>query len=437
MNAFYFPTGDSQKDSGHEIEFMLDTGAACSIIKYRTFLEIAQFRQAIAVVRSKQKTKTYTGDIVSMIGLTTLSFSFDSDGEHQFELRIGITETQTSNLLGIEFCRQYVSNLQFEIPAIELNNTANAICYGNICSTKPYPFVSKIHTIRTPHQIHIDAKTSTVWKYSWEGKSRNFPPGTTFLPHRHSVKSGLDFVNVLCTQSENCLPFLMENSRNYQITLNKGVNGYSSLDISDRDRPKYQIKDCIQKVSSILSENDQWNECFLLHSTVPCKPHLQDEIQILNRNDETIFQANTAIAHCISADAKMSKGFAEAICSRVHGLREYCRKTKPIVGSIIPFWDPESNIFIYNLVTKSKLYEKPTVDNLRISLKNMRGHALLNNITTISMPKIGCGLSKLQWTDVFKLLQDTFTYSGIQIQIITKRETDSIRRNLHPTTNTM
>ena len=62
----------------------------------------------------------------------------------------------------------------------------------------------------------------------------------------------------------------------------------------------------------------------------------------------------------------------------------------------------------------------------------MRGHALLNNITKISMPKIGCGLDKLQWTDVFKLIQDTFIYSGIQIQIVTARETDSIRRNPSP-----
>ena len=105
---------------------MLDTGAARSIINYRTFLKIAQFRQPITVVRSKQKTKTYTGDIVPMIGHTTLSFSFDSDGEHQFELRIWITETQTSNLLGIEFCRQYVSKLLFAIPAIELKNSE---CY--------------------------------------------------------------------------------------------------------------------------------------------------------------------------------------------------------------------------------------------------------------------------------------------------------------------
>ena len=113
MNAFYFPTGDSQKDSGLEIEFMLDTGAACSIVNYRKFLEIAQFRQPITVARSRQKTKTYTGDIVPMIGHTTLSFSFDSDREHQFELRIWITETQTSNILGSEFCRQYVSKLHF------------------------------------------------------------------------------------------------------------------------------------------------------------------------------------------------------------------------------------------------------------------------------------------------------------------------------------
>ena len=93
MDAFYFPTGESQKGSGLELQIMLDTGATCSIITYRTFPEIAQFRQPITVVRSEQKTNTYFGDIVPMVGHTTLSFSFDSGGEHQFELRIWITET--------------------------------------------------------------------------------------------------------------------------------------------------------------------------------------------------------------------------------------------------------------------------------------------------------------------------------------------------------
>ena len=59
----------------------------------------------------------------------------------------------------------------------------------------------------------------------------------------------------------------------------------------------------------------------------------------------------------------------------------------------------------------------------------MRGHSLLDIITKISMSKIGCVLEKLQWTDVFIFIQDTFTYSEIQIQTLTKKETDSIRRN--------
>ena len=58
----------------------------------------------------------------------------------------------------------------------------------------------------------------------------------------------------------------------------------------------------------------------------------------------------------------------------------------------------------------------------------MRRHALLSKITKIN-DKIVSGLDKLQWTDVFKLIQDTFTNYGIQIQIITTRETDSIRGN--------
>ena len=182
-------------------------------------------------------------------------------------------------------------------------------------------------------------------------------------------------------------------------------------------------------VVSILTENGQHNECFLLHSTVPCEPDIQDKIQILIGKDEKSFQANTAIAHCISADAKMSEGFEETICRRVNGLQKICRRAKTTVGSALPYWDPESNNFIYNLVTKSKFFEKPKLDNIRLSLANMRGHALPNNITKISMPKSGCGLDKLQCTDVFKLIQDTFKYSGIQIQIIIKLETHSIRGN--------
>ena len=54
----------------------------------------------------------------------------------------------------------------------------------------------------------------------------------------------------------------------------------------------------------------------------------------------------------------------------------------------------------------------------------MRGHALLNNVHIVTMPKIGCGLDKLSWNEVLKILKDTFTDSGIPIQIISRNELD-------------
>ena len=89
-------------------------------------------------MRSKQKTRTYTGEEIPMLGHTTLNFSFESDGQHCFQLQLWITETKTANLLGIEFCRKYISKLYFDIPALELNDTPNAnllwqpLCYQTL-----------------------------------------------------------------------------------------------------------------------------------------------------------------------------------------------------------------------------------------------------------------------------------------------------------------
>ena len=54
----------------------------------------------------------------------------------------------------------------------------------------------------------------------------------------------------------------------------------------------------------------------------------------------------------------------------------------------------------------------------------MRGHGLLNKVHIVTMPKIACGLDRLSRNEVFKVLKDTFTDSGILIQIISRDELD-------------
>ena len=102
----------------------------------------------------------------------------------------------------------------------------------------------------------------------------------------------------------------MESIKNPQITWPRCRIGFSSLDVSDTDESKYQIRDPYELINSNLSTNEQYNDCFLLHSIISSQSH--DEIlQIINGNSNSTHEQPNSIGHCISAEAQMSKRFAQ------------------------------------------------------------------------------------------------------------------------------
>ena len=60
----------------------------------------------------------------------------------------------------------------------------------------------------------------------------------------------------------------MENNKNHQITIPKGRNGFSSLEVVDRDDPKYQTRRPYELTNAIISTDERYSDCLLLHSTV-------------------------------------------------------------------------------------------------------------------------------------------------------------------------
>ena len=115
----------------------------------------------------------------------------------------------------------------------------------------------------------IEAKSTRSWKYSPADTYTHFPPGSTFQPNRNAVATGLSFISTLCTRSERNLPILMENKKDHQITLPKGRIGLSSLDVVDRDEPKYQIRSPYALTNAIIATDERYNDCF------PCIPQLR------------------------------------------------------------------------------------------------------------------------------------------------------------------
>lgn len=123
---------------------------------------------------------------------------------------------------------------------------------------------------------------------------------------------------------------------------------------------------------------------------------------------------NFYYAHCISRDFALGAGIAKTF-------RKKFALTKPtLTAGLVHNVSIVSNVF--NLITKSHYWEKPTYQSLESSLKEMKSLILTlngnntNNITLV-MPKIGCGLDRLSWHNVKKMIKEIFEDTDLRIVI--------------------
>jgi hypothetical protein len=136
-------------------------------------------------------------------------------------------------------------------------------------------------------------------------------------------------------------------------------------------------------------------------------------IKIENRDLFTVPQGYY-LAHCISADfalgAGIAKVFDEVYNMRFKLFREF--DTFKYEGGDALLVD---NVF--NLVTKPKCYHKPTYDSLREALVEMREQMEMLDVTKLAMPKIGCGLDRLDWARVYDIICEVFEDTDVEILI--------------------
>jgi hypothetical protein len=120
------------------------------------------------------------------------------------------------------------------------------------------------------------------------------------------------------------------------------------------------------------------------------------------------------LAHCISADFALGAGIAKVFDSVYNMKFKLYRNYDNYEyngGDALPI----DNVF--NLVTKQKCWHKPTYDSLREALLMMREQLEFLGATKLAMPKIGCGLDKLSWCQVYDIICEVFEDMEIEIVI--------------------
>ena len=141
----------------------------------------------------------------------------------------------------------------------------------------------------------------------------------------------------------------------------------------------------------------------------PDKPKKTKFFELIQKTGN-LFDSKDSLAPCISSDFEMSAGIS----------RSFKRK--------FPYNFPEStnspffvqqldDRFIYHLVTKKRFFQKQAYDSLRQSLEAMTEHANKYKVTHISMPKAGCGLDRLEWHKVERLIKEICAQSYLTISV--------------------
>lgn len=118
-----------------------------------------------------------------------------------------------------------------------------------------------------------------------------------------------------------------------------------------------------------------------------------------------------ALAHCISSDYALGAGIAVEFQKRFR-LKD---KLKEKGSGSFPDCIYINNVF--NLVTKSKYWNKPTYKSLEESLQMMKAIVIENKIKHIAMPRIGCGLDRLQWPKVREVVKELFDDTDCEIVV--------------------
>lgn len=141
---------------------------------------------------------------------------------------------------------------------------------------------------------------------------------------------------------------------------------------------------------------------------------------ILKEEKRDLFSINDkyALVHCISEDCEMGAGIAVAFQKKFN-MRNVLKVRNKGVGTCCVYGDVKNDKIrpIFNLITKKSYWHRPTYENFTESLKDLMEQCIDLDVKYLAMPKIGCGLDRLQWGKVREIINEVFQDVDIEILV--------------------
>ena len=126
-----------------------------------------------------------------------------------------------------------------------------------------------------------------------------------------------------------------------------------------------------------------------------------------------LFKSDKSLAHCVSKDLKMGKGIALIFRNTFKEIDNLKSQNK---GLYEVAYIKVDDRYIFYMITKERYYYKPTYNSLKNTLIELKRLCVELKVKEIAMPRIGCGLDRLEWVRVKRMLFEIFK-DDIDIEI--------------------
>ena len=137
---------------------------------------------------------------------------------------------------------------------------------------------------------------------------------------------------------------------------------------------------------------------------------------LIKYSENDIFNSNTAIALCASKNFKSNTGFAKEVNLKYEVVPSL-RKQNKSVGDCIVLSKERS---ICYLITKHKPSDKASYETFKKSLLSLKQKCFEYGIKELAFAKYGCGLDKLDWSKVKRMINEILCKNGINCIVHTK-----------------
>lgn len=140
------------------------------------------------------------------------------------------------------------------------------------------------------------------------------------------------------------------------------------------------------------------------------------------------------LVHCISLDCAMGAGIAKVFnkkfpkmklrlvdCIRgnklTHPISILYGVERTVEDKLILIDEPQA---VINMITKEKYWHKPTYDDFQAALIHAAFLCKKYGIKKLGMPRIGCGLDRLEWDEVEAMIENCFKDVDVEIIVCYK-----------------